>query len=350
MARGWRSRRGFSRGRRSPNGSSRSRRRGGRRWRGRLRVTGWDLETIGACAGAIGDLGEAISLLVKAPEGEGLTILDVDQTLRELAKQRKAAEKQKTIEGLLSRATPAEAKYLVKTLSGGLRTGADFLTVEEAIAKAFGADREEVGRARRDCGDIGETAVAAKQGRLKGITFRLFHPIGFMLATPIEDPTKSRRSCRSSRSRKSSTGFARTPTSRGREWRSSPAPWTTSRRVSRDHDVARARARRVPPRWRDRRVEGREAGLLLPPPEADGEKGAARRDPEGHSGRLHRVRLPRAKRRPALRISVERAAAAPRGDRGDAGSECTCRRSRGPRTPASSRRSSRRRARRETKG
>ena len=29
-------------------------------------VTGWDLETIGACAGAIGDLGEAVSLLVPA--------------------------------------------------------------------------------------------------------------------------------------------------------------------------------------------------------------------------------------------------------------------------------------------
>ena len=54
------------------------------------------------------------------------------------------------IEGLLGRASPVEAKYLVKTLSGGLRTGADILTVEEAIARAFGAEREEVARARRD--------------------------------------------------------------------------------------------------------------------------------------------------------------------------------------------------------
>ena len=155
-------------------------------------VTGWDLETLGACAGAIGDLGEAIGLLVdpKDDSAEPLTILEVDETLRGLAKQRKAVEKQKTIEGLLARATPVEAKYLVKTLSGGLRTGADVLTVEEAIAKAFQADREEVARARRDCGDIGETAVAARQGRLPSITFRLFHPIGFMLATPIEDPAE----------------------------------------------------------------------------------------------------------------------------------------------------------------
>ena len=153
-------------------------------------VAGWDLETIGSCAGAIGDLGEAVSLLLPAAEGPGLAILEVDQTLRRLATLRKAAQKQQAIEELLRRASPVEAKYIVKTLSGGLRTGADILTVEEAIARAFGADREAVARARRDCGDIGETAVAARDGRLQEITFRLFHPIGFMLASPIEDPAE----------------------------------------------------------------------------------------------------------------------------------------------------------------
>jgi len=34
--------------------------------------------------------------------------------------------------------------------------------------------------------DLGETAVAAREGTLSEIRFRLFHPIGFMLATPIE--------------------------------------------------------------------------------------------------------------------------------------------------------------------
>ena len=153
-------------------------------------VTGWDLETIGASARAIGDLGEAIGLLLSrdsVPEPP-LEILEVDGRLRALAGLRRAAEKQALIEDLLRRATPVEARYLVKTLSGGLRVGADLATVEEAIAAAFGAEREPVARAHRDSGDIGETAAAARDGRLEAIQFRLFHPIGFMLASPIEDP------------------------------------------------------------------------------------------------------------------------------------------------------------------
>ena len=149
-------------------------------------VTGWDLETIGACAAAIGDLGEAVGLLLTEEPPDAMSISEVDARLRELARERKAAAKQKAVEAMLRRASPAEGKYLVKTLSGGLRIGADVTTVEEAIAQAFGADREAVARAHRDCGDIGETAVAAREGTLSEIRFRLFHPIGFMLATPIE--------------------------------------------------------------------------------------------------------------------------------------------------------------------
>ena len=149
-------------------------------------VTGWDMETIGACATAVGDLGEAIGLLLSEDAPEGMSIREVDSRLRELARERKAAGKQAAVEAMLQRSSPTEGKYLVKTLSGGLRIGADVTTVEEAVAQAFGADREAVARAHRDCGDIGETAVAARQGTLADIRFRLFHPIGFMLATPVE--------------------------------------------------------------------------------------------------------------------------------------------------------------------
>lgn len=149
-------------------------------------VTGWDLQTIGACARAIGDLGEAVGLLLRESPGDPLAILEVDARLRRLAALRKAAEKQAQVEEMLRRSSPVEAKYLLKTLSGGLRVGADVATVEEAIAQAFGADRAAVARSRRDSGDVGETAEAARAGRLSEIRFRLFHPIAFMLASPIE--------------------------------------------------------------------------------------------------------------------------------------------------------------------
>ena len=149
-------------------------------------VTGWDDETLRACTVAIGDLGEAVSLLLPKERAESLSIAEVEAFFRGLATAKKPADKREALAAILRRTSAVEAKYLLKTLSGGLRVGADVTTVEEAVAAAFGADREAVARARRDSGDIGETALAAKTGRLAEIQFRLFHPIGFMLASPIE--------------------------------------------------------------------------------------------------------------------------------------------------------------------
>ena len=150
-------------------------------------VTGWDPDTIRACASAIGDLGEAVSLLMPPQTENGLAVGEVDALFRSISRARKPAERGALLEEALRRSGAVEAKYLLKTLSGGLRIGADVTTVEEAIASAFSADREAVARARRDSGDVGETAAAARTGALDAIAFRLFHPIGFMLASPIEE-------------------------------------------------------------------------------------------------------------------------------------------------------------------
>jgi DNA ligase 1 len=149
-------------------------------------VTGWDDETLAACAGAIGDLGEAVALLLPEAVTRGPSIGEAEGFFRALSRARKAAEKRALLAGILRKSSAVEAKYLLKTLSGGLRVGADLATVEEGIAAAFGRPREEVARAHRDSGDIGETALAARRDRLGEIRFRLFHPIGFMLASAIE--------------------------------------------------------------------------------------------------------------------------------------------------------------------
>jgi DNA ligase-1 len=58
--------------------------------------------------------------------------------------------------------------------------------VEEAIARAYGGTLAEVQRANMLLGDIGETVRLASHGSLAQAQMRLFHPLGFMLASPVE--------------------------------------------------------------------------------------------------------------------------------------------------------------------
>jgi len=80
----------------------------------------------------------------------------------------------------------AEIKYVIKIITGDLRIGLKESLVEEAIAKAFGRPLDAVRRANMLTGDISETLRAAAADQLTNIQMRLFHPIGFMLASPVE--------------------------------------------------------------------------------------------------------------------------------------------------------------------
>src|ERR1019366_4026680 len=50
----------------------------------------------------------------------------------------------------------------------------------------YGRDLSDVRRANMLVGDIGETLVLAAEDKLPTARMRLFHPIGFMLASPTE--------------------------------------------------------------------------------------------------------------------------------------------------------------------
>jgi DNA ligase-1 len=122
------------------------------------------------------------------PGSARLGILDVAAVFREIATARGPAAKSGLVRDLLSRATPPEAKYIVKIMTGDLRIGLKESLVEEAIAKAYGGTLGEVQRANMLLGDIGETlklAATSTLGEAK-IKMRLFHPLGFMLASPAE--------------------------------------------------------------------------------------------------------------------------------------------------------------------
>jgi DNA ligase-1 len=133
-----------------------------------------------------GDLGAAAAEILPERAGQGLGILEVSKTFREIAAARGAAAKTVLVRDLLARATPLEAKYIVKIMSGDLRIGLKESLVEDAIAKAYGATLAEVARANMLLGDIGETLRLAAEGRLAEAKMRMFHALGMMLASPIE--------------------------------------------------------------------------------------------------------------------------------------------------------------------
>lgn len=149
-------------------------------------LSGKDESDLTAAYRRHGDLGSVAGELLPQRSGQGLGVLEVERTFRQIAAARGPAAKAPIIRGLISRATPLEAKYVIKIMTGELRIGLKESLVEEAIAKAYGATLIEVQRANMLLGDIGESVRLASRGALARAQMRLFHPLGFMLASPIE--------------------------------------------------------------------------------------------------------------------------------------------------------------------
>ena len=62
------------------------------------------------------------------------------------------------------------------------------LDVYKRQAKAYGTTLADVQHANMLLGDVGETVRLASVGKLAETHMRLFHPLGFMLASPIDSP------------------------------------------------------------------------------------------------------------------------------------------------------------------
>ena len=135
-----------------------------------------------------GDLGAVAGEVLPERPGQGLGVLEVAATFRHIAAARGPMAKAAIVRDLVARATPLEAKYIVKIMTGDLRIGLKESLVEDAIARAYGTTLAEVQRANMLLGDIGEAVRLASEGRLSQARMRLFHPLGFMLASPIESP------------------------------------------------------------------------------------------------------------------------------------------------------------------
>src|SRR5580698_2929121 len=159
-------------------------------WRVVGELSGKDEAALTAAYRKYGDLG-SVAWEVLAPRSEQrLNVLEVADSFSKIAAARGPAAKAALVRDLLARATPLEAKYIVKIMTGDLRIGLKESLVEEAIAKAYGSTLagalKEVQRANMLLGDIGETLRLAVEGKPADAKMRMFHPIGFMLASPIE--------------------------------------------------------------------------------------------------------------------------------------------------------------------
>jgi len=126
-----------------------------------------------------------------------LTVERVYETLDKMAKSTGSGsmdQKINLLAGLLTDATPKEAKYLTRTVTGELRLGIADMTVLDALAIAYGGGketREEIERAYNVSSDLGRVAKIVAEKGIEGI--RKFgvsagKPIRPMLAERLGSP------------------------------------------------------------------------------------------------------------------------------------------------------------------
>jgi DNA ligase-1 len=149
-----------------------------------------------------GDIGEtAQGFIAKKKQvtffQKTLTVQRVYETLDKMAKTTGSGavdSKMSFLAGLLSDATPKEAKYIMRTVTGNLRLGIADMTVLDALAIAYGGGKEArdlVERAYNISSDLGRVAnIIAEQGLegIKKFQVVVFEPIRPMLAERLSSP------------------------------------------------------------------------------------------------------------------------------------------------------------------
>ncbi len=159
-------------------------------WQIVAELSGKSEDEIAAAYRRHGDLGAVAGDVLPQLPDQGLTVLEVEHAFRQIATARGSAAKSALVRELLTHASPVEAKYIIKIMTGDLRIGLKESLVEEAIAKAYGHTLTDVQRANMLLGDIGEATRLAAENKLAEAKMRLFHPLGFMLASPIDSPAE----------------------------------------------------------------------------------------------------------------------------------------------------------------
>jgi DNA ligase-1 len=150
-------------------------------------VVPWDKSLIRICYGEVGDAGETAGLLLRGISAEEeLTLAAANALYQELFRARITAGKREILAAAYRRYKPATLKYFIKVITRGLRIGLMARMVEEAVAAACDLPHAAIRDANNRLGDLARVALAARAGELAGVTARLFHPMDFMLAKPLD--------------------------------------------------------------------------------------------------------------------------------------------------------------------
>jgi DNA ligase-1 len=150
-----------------------------------------------------GDMGETAQKFLEKKaqatlfKGTVLTVENVYDTLDKMARASGTGSmdrKLNSLAGLLTRATPKEAKYLTRIATGNLRVGIADMTVLDALAIAYGGGkeaREPLERAYNISSDLGKVAKAVAEKGLLGVEqfeVALGNPMRPMLAERLGSP------------------------------------------------------------------------------------------------------------------------------------------------------------------
>ena len=150
----------------------------------------WD-----AIGGAV-DFGEAAGKWLEQrehkPHGKALQLAEVYRSYEALARDSGAGSRERKDQQLLTllrRATPLEAKYIVKHLVREMRVGVSEATVLDAVADATGIPAPAIRRANQVSGDMGAVVSAALsegEAGLAALSVRVGVPLKPMLAQSAE--------------------------------------------------------------------------------------------------------------------------------------------------------------------
>jgi len=170
-------------------------------------ATGVDAAEVARRVRETGDLGQTAEQLLAAvlpisgaaDRPAELTVVTVVNTLRQIANAEgtgSQGQKLDLLAGLLTRATPLEARYLVRQVTGNLRLGVGTPTILDALAQVYAGGRKArpvLERAYNICCDLGLVASALTSGGLAAVEeihVSPGNPVRVMLAQRLADATE----------------------------------------------------------------------------------------------------------------------------------------------------------------